>query len=100
MVIAMSSFNNPMMAIDKKDDVRVRTEENKVRVSLFNGNQSIVGVKIYDENRNVVRDIDLGNGLTPGIILDFKDSEKQYYRFVLTSGNEVVYDNKIKLGTY
>ncbi|PRX57693.1 hypothetical protein [Flagellimonas meridianipacifica] len=99
-LIVMSSINSTILASDSKEDVRVRTEENKVKVSLFNAERSKVVVKIYDEQRNVVKNIKLGNGLTPGIILDFDGSEKQYYRLVLVSGKNIVFNNKIKLGTH
>ncbi|UJH67803.1 hypothetical protein [Allomuricauda sp. SCSIO 65647] len=100
MVFFAQSLFNPIHAQEKKkEDPRIRVEDNKVKIWLFNEQRSDLVVKIYDRQSNLVRKVKLGDGLTVGKILDFNGSENAYYRLVVLDGKEVLYHDKIKLGT-
>ena len=90
---------NPIHAQEKKElDPRIQVEDNKVKIWLLNAERSNLSVKIYDERRNVIKNVSLGDGLTVGKILDFDGSDIAYYRLVILDGKEVLFNNKIKLG--
>ena len=91
---------NPMFALEKeKKDPRIQVEENRVKIWLVNTERSQLSIKIYDERRNIITKVNLGDGITVGKILDFNGSEKGYYRLVVFEGKEVLFQDKIKLGS-
>nr|WP_299340896.1 hypothetical protein [Allomuricauda sp.] len=94
------SFFNPAIANEKtKGDPRIQVEDNKVKIWVFNEQQSNLTIKVYDERRNIIQNVSLGDGLTVGKILDFNSSDNTYYRVVVSAGKEVLYNKKIRLGT-
>ncbi len=98
--VLIQGMFNPLLAQEQeKKDPRIQVEDNKVRIWLLNSERSQLSIKIYDERRNIITKVNLGDGITVGKILDFNGSEKGYYRLVVFEGKEVLFQDKIKLGS-
>ncbi|NAS13318.1 hypothetical protein [Poritiphilus flavus] len=91
---------NPAQATEKKDDPRIQVEDNLVRLWFLNQERSSLFVKIYDDQSNVIRKVNLGDELTVGKVLDFNQSEKAYYRLVIMADKDVLFDTKIRVGSH
>ncbi len=91
---------NPLFAQEKENqDPRIQVKDNKVKIWLLNSELSQLSIKIYDERRNIITKVNLGDDLTVGKILDFNGSKNGYYRLVVFEGKEVLFQDKVKLGS-
>jgi|GEM_PF-3783664 len=95
-------FTNEVMADTPYNnaDPRVQQHENKVRMTFFNEEESVYTVEIYSSDYELICKEELGDAVVVGKIFDFAHSKKDLYHVRVSSGQEVLFHKRMRLGIY
>lgn len=79
------------LANNKEVAPTFRFQNNKLKLSYLNLSKAPVKVFLYDNDNNLIRQVELGNDVSLGRIFDFSAAQHGQYQVVLSVGNKTNY---------